>query len=335
MNLSLIRTQVSILWNNSGADVAQGDIVIIDTSQATSFDTTTTAQYKDGFIGVVIDNNGIADGDKGLVAFGGTVPKINLNTSATIGQVISTHTVAGQGTPNDAPLKAGDFAVALEAGTSPVCVLFGTPVQVGNISALDEKLSPVSGDYLLLEDNEDSGKYKKLDIDNLPSGGGFTAEYVGNNNIGALQESMPSNKVYAKKITISDEGILMSIGLYCVLATSDNVASLSWVLFSDNAGTPSNIIGYCFNPATSLLLDNTSGAGGTSARWLEMPCGIKLESGSYWIAILSSNNNLLQIYYDSSGADRTYVSGGAWVSDWGFYSPTTTENNYSIRGLLI
>lgn len=38
---------------------------------------------------------------------------------------------------------------------------------------------------------------------------------------------------------------------------------------------------------------------------------------------------------DGSGADRYYGSGGTWFADWGFYTPTTTANRYSIRANTI
>lgn len=41
----------------------------------------------------------------------------------------------------------------------------------GLLTALDAKTTPIAGDLLLLQDSEDAGALKKLDIDNLPSGG--------------------------------------------------------------------------------------------------------------------------------------------------------------------
>jgi hypothetical protein len=42
-----------------------------------------------------------------------------------------------------------------------------------------------------------------------------------------------------------------------------------------------------------------------------------------------------RIYYDTSGSDRYYTSGGNWVTDWGFYTPTTSSNKYNIRAIVV
>src|ERR671923_343502 len=124
-NTALNRTGVALLTNKSGGSVAQGDVVIVDTANASAFTTTTTGAFVNGQIGVVLEPNGIANNAPGLVAFSGWIPKINLNTAATIGQLLKTHTVAKQATPHSAPLVAGDFAIALEASATPKALLFG------------------------------------------------------------------------------------------------------------------------------------------------------------------------------------------------------------------
>ena len=128
-NTLLNRTGVSVLQNKSGSSVAQGDTVIINTAAASSFTTTTTSGFVNGLIGVVLEPNGIANDAYGLVAFGTWIPKINLNTAATIGQFIKHHSVAKQGTPHDAPMVAGDFAIALEASATPKALLLGSIYQ--------------------------------------------------------------------------------------------------------------------------------------------------------------------------------------------------------------
>lgn len=167
------------------------------------------------------------------------------------------------------------------------------------------------------------------------SGGGITHEYLGYNTVGGSTENMTQRRVYAKKITVSSAGILSSIGAHVIGASSDQVSSLSWCLLNDNSGTPNQILSYVINPSQSLLPDNASGAGGLTARWIDMPCGVYLAPGDYWIAVMSLESALLAIYYDGSGSDRYYTSGGNWFSDWGWYSPTTSSNQYSIRASLI
>src|SRR5690242_20245943 len=109
-NTALNRTEVMILTNKSGGDVAQGDVVIIDVANANAFTTTATGAYVDGQIGVVLEPNGIADNALGMVAFSGYVPVINLSGTGSIGDLINTHTVAKQGARHSAPQVAGDFA---------------------------------------------------------------------------------------------------------------------------------------------------------------------------------------------------------------------------------
>jgi len=125
-NTALNRTVVALLTNKSGGALAYGDVVVISTATASAFTTTTTAGYTTTSIGVIVEPNGIANDASGMVAVGGWVPKVNLNTAATLGQFIKTHTVAGQGTPHSV-LTNGDFCYALEASATPKAILFGGP----------------------------------------------------------------------------------------------------------------------------------------------------------------------------------------------------------------
>jgi len=167
------------------------------------------------------------------------------------------------------------------------------------------------------------------------SGGGITQSFLGYNTIGGSVESMPTRTVYTKQITVPSNGILTSIDAYIALNTSDNVASLCGALYSDNGGDPQLLLNYTMNLATSLLFDTVGGGGGLSPRWFSIPCGTYVTPGNYWISVMTLNNSLLNLYYDGSGADRYYTSGGDWISDWGFYSPTTSSNKYSIRASFI
>ncbi len=126
-NTALNRTTQTLMTNKSGGSVAYGGVVIVDTTTDSSFTTTTTSGISTAQVGVVLEPNGIANNALGMVAVGGWCPKVTLNTAATRGQFIKTHTVAGQGTPHSSPQVEGDFAVALEASTTPACNLFGSP----------------------------------------------------------------------------------------------------------------------------------------------------------------------------------------------------------------
>jgi hypothetical protein len=126
-NTALNRTTQVLLTNKSGGSVAYGAVVIVDTTTDSSFTTTTTSGISTAEVGVVLEPNGIANNALGMVAVGGWCPQITLNTAATRGQFIKSHTVAGQGTPHSSPQQEGDFAVALEASANPAVCLFGSP----------------------------------------------------------------------------------------------------------------------------------------------------------------------------------------------------------------
>lgn len=127
MNQSLNRTGVIYLQNKSGGTLAYGDVGVVSLSNATAVTTTTTASYISGLVVVVVDKAGIINNDIGLFAYSGAVEQINLASSASVGDLISTHTVAGQGQRHSAPMVQGDFAQALTTGTSPSAILFGNP----------------------------------------------------------------------------------------------------------------------------------------------------------------------------------------------------------------
>jgi hypothetical protein len=61
---------------------------------------------------------------------------VNLNTAATLGQFIKTHTVAGQATPHST-IASGDFGYALEASATPKAILFGGLTPTGSAGIAD------------------------------------------------------------------------------------------------------------------------------------------------------------------------------------------------------
>lgn len=134
-NTALNRSGVVLLTNKSGGSVAQGDVVVVSTGTANSFTTTTSSGYSSGAVGVVLEPNGIANDAVGIVALSGYVPVINLSSSAGLGELIKTHSVAKQGVPHAAPAVTGDFAQALATGTTPAALLLGTTFAIASGSA--------------------------------------------------------------------------------------------------------------------------------------------------------------------------------------------------------
>src|SRR5512135_1618555 len=108
-NTALQRTGQLLLTNNTSGSVAQGDVVIIDSTLSSAFNTTTTLGYVSGTVGVVLEPNGIPSGSLGMVAVQGYVPVINLSSSASLGNMFKTNSVAKQAVPHAAPSVAGDF----------------------------------------------------------------------------------------------------------------------------------------------------------------------------------------------------------------------------------
>ena len=173
-------------------------------------------------------------------------------------------------------------------------------------------------------------------------GGGLTQAYAGYNTIGGSWETFGTGRVYAKSVTLANDCLMTSIGAHVrnqATVSDDQVENLAVALYTDNAGAPDLLVGYGGGNGTLILLDNTPGDGGDGVgRWLEVPLGKWLVAGTYWIAVACLDAaSILQIAHDGSGADRHYTSSASpgWFADWGFYTPTTTSNQYSIRANTI
>lgn len=169
MKTNLGRTECAILQNKSGGSLAKGDVGVISTADPSAATTTTTSGYSSGKIVVVLEPNGIASNGYGLFATAGYVDKINLNTAATVGQLIKTHTVAKQGTPHSAPVVTGSFAQALTASATPEAILFGFPTvtPVGGAAIPEDGWTAVSetwtrtGNHTFTVTGDLTAKYRK------------------------------------------------------------------------------------------------------------------------------------------------------------------------------
>ncbi len=105
--------------NQSGGSLAAGDVVVLDTSNATSVTTTTTANDSDAF-GVVIVGGAAAAAVQVITE--GYVPLVTLDGAASIGDFLFTDTVAKQGTPS-ATFGTGAFGRALSASSTPPAIV--------------------------------------------------------------------------------------------------------------------------------------------------------------------------------------------------------------------
>lgn len=124
------RQVVIPLTNKAANAVEYGDVVILDTTATDAFDVTTTENYSGSWIGVVVDQDGIAVDAVGRICVGGYVAQVNLDGAAAVGDYLFTDTVAEQGTPN-AARGEGAFGQAMEAGAAPSAYIWGNPDGAG------------------------------------------------------------------------------------------------------------------------------------------------------------------------------------------------------------
>lgn len=104
----------AILTNKSGGQVVAGDVVIIDTANAGSF-TTTTSANNIRVIGVVMET--IADNADGVIALpGARVTSLNVDATTAVGDFLATATTATQATPTST-IPSACFAIALASRT--------------------------------------------------------------------------------------------------------------------------------------------------------------------------------------------------------------------------
>jgi hypothetical protein len=145
LNITGITSNVTaILTNKSGGALSYGDVVALDNSNVDGFTTTTTSGLSSRVIGVICEPLGIANNGSGSIVLSGFCPRVNLNTAASIGDFLKTHTVAGQATPHSAPQVEGDFGVALQASSTPEAILFGSPNPAPGASAAGTLLAVVN-----------------------------------------------------------------------------------------------------------------------------------------------------------------------------------------------
>lgn len=136
------RRLVDVMTNKSGGALAKGDVVVVDTANDRAVTTTTTVGTTRP-IGVVIEENGIANNASGLVQFSGYVPLVNVPAAITRGDYLITHSVAKQATGRTMP-ATGVFGVFLKAGTTPDALLFGSTNKAGIELAYAEFTAVVS-----------------------------------------------------------------------------------------------------------------------------------------------------------------------------------------------
>lgn len=120
------RRTVGYLVNKSGGAVVKGDAVIVDASNDEAF-VTSTAGAEVVAVGIVAEDNGIANNANGRIVFSGYVDLVTVSASVTRGHFGKTHTVAKQVVDAGTSRVVGVFLEFLKSGTTPSAWLFGLP----------------------------------------------------------------------------------------------------------------------------------------------------------------------------------------------------------------
>jgi len=144
----------SKLYNRSGATVDKYDVVVVDSSNANSF-TTTTSERAGGVAGVVWATT-IANTKQGRLALFGT-SSVTCIGSVALGDYLVTSTTAGSAKSGGTTDLSGAFAIATEAGTNTVidCILLTSNV-LGATSELSLDILNLSDGVDALQFGDDS-----------------------------------------------------------------------------------------------------------------------------------------------------------------------------------
>lgn len=121
-NTMLNVTGVMVLTNQAGMALTFGDVVVPDPANDLAFITTTDPDYA-GLVGVVIDPGGIADGERGVIAFSGYAPQVNLINTAARLDYLTTSASPGKGMAVSS--AANPFGLAWTSASDPEAYLFG------------------------------------------------------------------------------------------------------------------------------------------------------------------------------------------------------------------
>lgn len=163
-------------------------------------------------------------------------------------------------------------------------------------------------------------------------GSGLTQSYSGYNTIGGSTEAVTNNKIYWKKITLSNDCLVTSIGAYVQQVNTNSTVEMNIGIATDSGGVPTTLI--AVNNGSSDPNGFLTGAAGTVS-WLEMPIGIWLTAGDYWVCVqFFRNPATFDVYYDS-GTDRTATAGGFYVAPDAIHTTSDSTRKYSIRANTI
>lgn len=159
----------------------------------------------------------------------------------------------------------------------------------------------------------------------------FTSSYVGTTGVGASTLTPGTNVAYLKRVALTTDSLLASIGVYMALTSG---SQLSWRVgvWDDNAGAP-GLMRFLSPQARSDWFKSSG-----TARWMDTPVWVPPASTFYWLGVHVFDNSGVSLAYDSgSGSDHTVTSGGVWTGETGAVgvSVNNSGHDFSIRGTVV
>lgn len=213
-----------------------------------------------------------------------------------------------------------------DAGVEGVC-----PEDVGLECATGTLACAARGDHVHAHGLLSDGGTHHHNATDIEGGvGALSQAYAGKNAIGASKETMTLRRIFAQKITLANACLITDIEAYVESTAIGQVMALQFLLLSDNAGAPHEILN-----VNGSMGDNTLHIAATAVRprWLGMAIGRWVPAGDYWIAVQSLDagpNSVL--YKDTSGGTCAHwTPNGGWFQDGVGSTVTTTTHDYSLR----
>lgn len=161
--------------------------------------------------------------------------------------------------------------------------------------------------------------------------------YVGYNAIGGTNASMAQYQHFAKSVVLASAGFLASVGAYVKGQSAGVVNALSVGVWDNVSSSPAHLLaGNSLGRGGGGYFPETVNGAAPDAGWIQIPLGIYLPAGTYWIGYMQSASATYNNYYDGSGSDVTWTAASDNLSGGTTrYTKTVTSNKYSIRASIL